>query len=123
MVTYRKGTFVFPAEETHAASFVRLLLAIVSLKRLVLLNYSKLNATLETKYRHEIEMAKFSSDDDNDEIQLRSDSTDGWGSEVEDNGWIIDDIIDPTLKEEVLSVLKISSWKMTLSHIMTGKSL
>lgn len=105
MVTYRKGTFFFPAEETHAASFARLLLAIVSLKRLVLLNYSKLNATLEAKYRYEIEMAKFSSDDDKDDIQLRSDSTAGWDPEVEDNDWI-DDTIDLGLKEEVLSALK-----------------
>ncbi|KAI8063437.1 uncharacterized protein B0P05DRAFT_555882 [Gilbertella persicaria] len=105
MITYIKGTFAFPAEETHAASFARLLLAVLSLKRLVMINYSKLNAALETKYRYEIEMAKFSTDDDIDETQLRSDSTAGWDIE-EDNDWMVDDETDYILREEVLSVLK-----------------
>ncbi|KAI8638294.1 hypothetical protein BD408DRAFT_423303 [Parasitella parasitica] len=74
LITYRKGSFAMPKEETHAASFAHVLAAVLSLRRLVHSNYTKLNIILEAKYAHELETMYFSSDD---ETNFRSDSTAG----------------------------------------------
>ncbi|CAO3645412.1 unnamed protein product [Mucor hiemalis] len=50
LITYRKDTFSVPKDESHAASFAHLLAAVLSLRRLVYLNYTKLNIILEAKY-------------------------------------------------------------------------
>ncbi|KAG1166784.1 hypothetical protein G6F55_005953 [Rhizopus delemar] len=72
LVTYRKGSFAVSKDEFHAASFAHVLVAVLSLRRLVYSNYTKLNIILEAKYAHELETMYFSSDD---EINFRSDST------------------------------------------------
>ncbi|CAO0801908.1 unnamed protein product [Mucor circinelloides] len=74
LITYRKGSFAVPKEETHAASFARVLTAVLSLRRLVYSNYTKLNIILEAKYAHGLETMYFSSDD---ETNFRSDSAAG----------------------------------------------
>ncbi|CAO3668324.1 unnamed protein product [Umbelopsis ramanniana] len=71
-VTYRKGMFSMPKNVLHMSEFAKLLLAVLSLRRLVLKNYKKLNLISEAKQRDQVEMLRF--DDDNDVI-LRSDST------------------------------------------------
>ncbi|KAI8076927.1 hypothetical protein BDF21DRAFT_464131 [Thamnidium elegans] len=72
LVTYKKGSFSVPKDETHAASFAHVLAAVLSLRRLVYTNYTKLNVIMEAKYAHELETMHFSSDD---ETFFRSDST------------------------------------------------
>jgi hypothetical protein len=74
LVTYRRGSFCMPKDESHCASFATLLAAMLSLKRLVFLNYSKLNAVLEAKYRHQFEMMTFETEDENEFLFL-SEST------------------------------------------------
>ncbi|KAL9556678.1 hypothetical protein MBANPS3_001764 [Mucor bainieri] len=74
LVTYRKGTFTVPKDENHTAAFAKILAAVLSLRRLVYLNYDKLNTILEAKYAHQLDTMHFSSDN---ESNFRSDSTEG----------------------------------------------
>lgn len=74
LITYIKGSFTMPKDETQCASFAVLLVAMLSLKRRAFLNYSKLNAILEAKSRYEIEMMNFDPEDENDFV-FRSEST------------------------------------------------
>ncbi|CEG63025.1 hypothetical protein RMATCC62417_00238 [Rhizopus microsporus] len=64
-----------PKDESHCVSFAILLAAMILLKRQVFLNYSKLNAVLEAKCRHQIEMMVFETENEN-EILFLSESTD-----------------------------------------------
>lgn len=66
---------MMPKEETHTASFARLLAAVLSLKRLVLINYAKLNTVLETKHTRELQTMQLSEED---EFNLQSDSIEGY---------------------------------------------
>ncbi|KAL4214189.1 hypothetical protein AB4K20DRAFT_1879200 [Rhizopus microsporus] len=59
LITYRKGSFCMPKNESQCVPFAILLAAMLSLKRRVFLNYSKLNAVFEAKCRHQIEMNSF----------------------------------------------------------------
>lgn len=43
LVTYKKGSFSVPKDEIHAASFVHVVAAALSLRRLVYANYTKLH--------------------------------------------------------------------------------
>ncbi|KAI8991176.1 hypothetical protein BDF20DRAFT_997108 [Mycotypha africana] len=97
--------FFMPAEETHGASFARLLTAVLSLKRVVLLNYTKLNRLLQPKYNHEIEMMRFSID--NEDLLLRSDSSAGLDLQDKQNmGNLVVDCIDNALEEEMSTAIK-----------------
>ncbi|KAI9260973.1 hypothetical protein EDC94DRAFT_660003 [Helicostylum pulchrum] len=69
-ITYRKGTFTTPKERSRTAGFSKLLVAVVSLKRLVFNNY----AVLEAKQTYEIQTMQF---EEEDELNLASDSTEG----------------------------------------------
>lgn len=48
-ITYSRGTFDVQKEFGHGLTFARLLAAVLSLRRLVYLNYKKLNCLLQTK--------------------------------------------------------------------------
>ncbi|KAG2210274.1 hypothetical protein INT47_003259 [Mucor saturninus] len=72
-ITYNKGTFEVPKESGHGATFARLLAAVLSLRRLVYLNYKKLNNLLQTKQSYSLEQLYFSEDDE--DILFKSDST------------------------------------------------
>ncbi|RCH86344.1 hypothetical protein CU097_009498, partial [Rhizopus azygosporus] len=63
-----------PKDESHYVSFAILLAAMPSLKRQVFLNYSRLNAVLEAKCRHQIEMMAFETENEN-ELLFLSEST------------------------------------------------
>ncbi|KAG2216885.1 hypothetical protein INT45_004569 [Circinella minor] len=78
-----QSSYTIPKEENHAASFARLLAADLSLKRLVLTNYTKFNTVLETKHIHELQTVQFSEED---EINSRSDSTEGYEAQKDECG-------------------------------------
>lgn len=59
-----------PKERSRTAGFLKLLVAVVSLKRLVFNNY----AVLEAKQTYEIQTMQF---EEEDELNLASDSTEG----------------------------------------------
>lgn len=101
LVTYRKGTFSVPKDETHAASFAHLLAAVLSLRRLVYLNYTKLNVILEAKYTYEIETMYFESDS---ETNFRSDSTAGLEYEERTDSNIIDDELETQILHTLCDV-------------------
>lgn len=68
-----------PKIVNNLASFAQTLAAVLSLKRLVYLNYRKINVILEAKRRHAIEFMHFQAGEtDDDVILLRSDSTVGY---------------------------------------------
>ncbi|KAG1296131.1 hypothetical protein G6F66_003737 [Rhizopus arrhizus] len=93
------SVYMMPKEETHTASFAISLAAILSLKRLVFINYTKLNTVLEIKHTHELQTMQFFEED---EFNLRSDSTEGYENqedEYETNA------IDPHLESDILSAL------------------
>lgn len=73
ILTYKKGVFSFPNSIKHLPEFSKLLLAIISLKRIVKLNYAKFILILEEKYKQEIERLNFSEDSLN-EISFVSNS-------------------------------------------------
>ncbi|KAG1136936.1 hypothetical protein G6F37_011625 [Rhizopus arrhizus] len=80
-ITYKKDSYMMPKEETHTASFAISLAAILSLKRLVFINYTKLNTVLEIKHTHELQTMQFFEED---EFILRSDSTEGYENQEDE---------------------------------------
>lgn len=102
LITYIKGSFTMPKDETHCASFAVLLVAMLSLKRRAFLNYSKLNAILEAKSRYEIEMMNFDPEDENDFV-FRSESTEE--IEARENDKNNEKEMDGELEEELLNEL------------------
>ncbi|KAI7896190.1 uncharacterized protein EV154DRAFT_541627 [Mucor mucedo] len=52
----------FPISSRHSPEFSKLLLAILSLKRTVKLNYAKFNLILEEKYKNEVKTLNFADD-------------------------------------------------------------
>ncbi|KAI7897043.1 uncharacterized protein EV154DRAFT_546908 [Mucor mucedo] len=80
----------------HGASFARLLADVLSLSRLVYLNYKKLNSLLQTKQSYSLEQLYFSEDDEN--ILFKSDSN--APDEFFDNR--INNTINEGLKERIL---------------------
>ncbi|KAG1322911.1 hypothetical protein G6F62_009970 [Rhizopus arrhizus] len=106
LVTYKKGSFSVPKDEIHAASFAHVLAAVLSLRRLVYANYTKLNVILEAKHAHELETMYFYSDD---ETFFWSDSTADLEhqDEVQDIDAQISgcENIDPELETHILQAL------------------
>ena len=98
-ITYKKGVYMMPKEETHTASFAISLAAILSLKRLVFINYTKLNTVLEIKHTHELQTMQFFEED---EFNLRSDSTEGYENQEDEYKT---NAIDPHLESDILSAL------------------
>ncbi|CEI95844.1 hypothetical protein RMCBS344292_10021 [Rhizopus microsporus] len=92
---YNKGVFVVPKIVNNLASFAQTLAAVLSLKRLVYLNYRKINAILETKRQHNIEFMHFQGGEADDDILLRSDSTAGYDSNNDEQ------IINFDLEEDI----------------------
>ncbi|GAN04164.1 hypothetical protein MAM1_0056c03624 [Mucor ambiguus] len=68
-----------PKDENHIASFANVLAAVLSLRRLVYLNYGKLNTILVAKYAHQSDTTHFSIDN---ESNFRFDSTEGLQQEI-----------------------------------------
>ncbi|KAI7896141.1 uncharacterized protein EV154DRAFT_281485 [Mucor mucedo] len=89
MLIYRKGCYSFPISSRHSPEFSKLLLAILSLKRTVKLNYAKFNLILEEKYKNEVKTLNF-SDDHLSEISITSDSTNS-DIESEDSNYKLED--------------------------------
>ncbi|KAG1372077.1 hypothetical protein G6F61_011369 [Rhizopus arrhizus] len=100
-VTYKKGTFIIPKVINYLASFSQTLAAVLSLKRLVYLNYKKLNIILETKKKFELELMQFQHDNDNDEFSFRSDSTEGYENNNDEPKFI-----DLNLDEDIIEALQ-----------------
>ncbi|KAG1471538.1 hypothetical protein G6F56_002068 [Rhizopus delemar] len=71
-ITYKKGAFSMPKSFNHLAELSKLLLAVLSLRRLVLSNYKKMNLIMKEKQREELLLLDF---EDEDSLCLRSDST------------------------------------------------
>ncbi|KAI7898814.1 uncharacterized protein BX663DRAFT_489759 [Cokeromyces recurvatus] len=96
-----KDTFSVPKNENHTASFAHVLAAVLSLRRLVYLNYTKLNTILEAKYAHELEKMYFSSDN---ELYFRSDSSadEEQQEEIKTNSH---KTIDPELETNIIQAL------------------
>ncbi|CAO3659958.1 unnamed protein product [Rhizopus stolonifer] len=98
-ISYNKGVFVVPKIVNNLASFAQTLAVILSLKRLVYLNYCKINIIIETKRRHDIEFMYFQGDE-TDDILLRSDNTAGYDSNNDEQ------IIDFDLEEDITEALQ-----------------
>ncbi|KAI8077126.1 hypothetical protein BDF21DRAFT_385000 [Thamnidium elegans] len=99
-ISYNKGVFVVPKIVNNLASFAQTLAAVLSLKRLVYLNYRKINVILEAKRRHDIEFMHFQGDETDDDILLRSDSTAGYDSNSDEQ------IIDFDLEEDITEAIQ-----------------
>ncbi|GAA5816024.1 hypothetical protein MFLAVUS_009546 [Mucor flavus] len=82
MLIYKKGSYSFPISSRHSPEFSKLLLAILSLKRTVKLNYAKFNLILEEKYKNEVKTLNF-ADGIFNEVSFMSNSTNSDG-EYED---------------------------------------
>lgn len=100
-LVYKKGHFSMPKTVSHMAEFSKLLLAVLSLRRLVLRNYRRLNIILEEKRRNEIEM--LSLDEDNDFL-LRSDST--VEAELNNDNNSVKEDMDAGLEQTLLKAIK-----------------
>ncbi|KAI8364044.1 hypothetical protein EDC96DRAFT_594266 [Choanephora cucurbitarum] len=59
MLNYKKESYSFPISSRHSSEFSKLLLAILSLKRTVKLNYAKFDVFLEGKYKNEDKALNF----------------------------------------------------------------
>ncbi|KAG0772639.1 hypothetical protein G6F22_015568 [Rhizopus arrhizus] len=62
ILTYVKGSFQVPVSVKHLPEFSKLLMAVISLKRVVNLSYAKFTLILEEKYKQEIENLVFDDD-------------------------------------------------------------
>ncbi|EPB84857.1 hypothetical protein HMPREF1544_08359 [Mucor circinelloides 1006PhL] len=82
MLIYKKGSYSFPISSRHSPEFSKLLLAILSLKRTVKLNYAKFSLILEEKYKNEVKTLNF-ADGIFNEVSFTSNSTNS-GGEYED---------------------------------------
>lgn len=89
-----------PVSVNHLTEFSKLLLGVLSLRRLVYKNYQKMNIILKEKQKQEI--AFLDVYDDGNDLTLRSDSTSpSEGDEVEDE----DNTIDCDLEAELLNII------------------
>lgn len=100
-LVYKKGTFSMPKSVSHMAEFSRLILAVLSLRRLVLRNYRMLNMILEAKRRNQIEMLSFDEDVD---YLLRSDST--VDAEFDNDDGSVKEEMNPELEKTLLAAIK-----------------
>ncbi|KAG2199584.1 hypothetical protein INT47_012184 [Mucor saturninus] len=82
IITYKKGEFSLPTSGRHASELGRLLMAVISLKRVAKHNYAKFILILEEKYKREVETLNFDNAGLN-ETSFLSDSTDSTGSDSE----------------------------------------
>lgn len=85
ILTYAKGSFQVPVSVNHLPEFSKLLMAVISLKRVVKLNYAKFTLILEEKYKQEIENLAF-DDDPLNEMSFVSNSTDSDSEEGQNDG-------------------------------------
>ncbi|KAG1055513.1 hypothetical protein G6F43_002532 [Rhizopus delemar] len=99
-VTYKKGVFIIPKTANHLTSFSQTLSAVLSLKRLVHLNYKKINVILETRKKFELEQMHFQCDDD-DKFNFRSDSPQGYENINDEPKFI-----DLNLEEDITEALQ-----------------
>ncbi|KAI9470529.1 MAG: hypothetical protein EXX96DRAFT_622742 [Benjaminiella poitrasii] len=88
-----------PKDETHCASFAIILSAMISLNRLVVLNYTKLNAIIEAKARYKVEMMEFDFQD-SDGFTFSSESTKGEEDEEDEQEMCLD------LENEIIKELE-----------------
>lgn len=96
ILTYKKGVFNMPISAKHLSGFSRLLMAVLSLKRVVKLNYAKFTLILEEKYKQETETLNF-SDDPSNEISFVSNSTNSDCEEEDKNDEDIEDFVERTM--------------------------
>lgn len=129
IITYKKGIFSFPLSENHLPEFTKLLMAIISLKRLVKLNYSKFTLILEEKYEPEISVLKFDNNLFN-EVSFVSNSTNSDGEEEEDENEEEDkDFVERTklkldpLKPNEEGLKQFSDWEDMLVFEMSKNEL
>ncbi|CEP17553.1 hypothetical protein [Parasitella parasitica] len=122
--TYKKGVFGFPISIKHLPEFSQLLMAIISLKRIVKLNYAKFILILEEKYKQEIERLNFSEDSLN-EISFVSNSTNSdCESEEEgdqddkDDGDFVERIKEKLdqMKPDEQGLKKFSDWEVSFNR-------
>lgn len=73
VLSYRKGEFTMPISSKYASDFAKLVMAIISLKRIVVHNYEKFALILDEKCKQELSYLSFSEVHD---ITFREDSTD-----------------------------------------------
>ena len=85
ILTYVKGSFQVPVSVKHLPEFSKLLMAVISLKRVVNLSYAKFTLILEEKYKQEIENLVF-DDDPLNEVSFVSNSTDSDSEEGQNDG-------------------------------------
>lgn len=85
ILTYMKGSFQVPVSVKHLPEFSKLLMAVISLKRVVKLSYAKFTLILEEKYKQEIENLVF-DDDPLNEVSFVSNSTDSDSEEGQNDG-------------------------------------
>ncbi|KAI7896140.1 uncharacterized protein EV154DRAFT_547796 [Mucor mucedo] len=122
MLIYRKGCYSFPISSRHSPEFSKLLLAILSLKRTVKLNYAKFNLILEKKYKNEVKTLNF-ADDHSSEISITSDSTNS-DIESEDSNYKPEDkdfventkVMLDELKEEEKGLKRFHDWEDMLLY-------
>lgn len=94
ILTYSKGSFSFPISMKHLPEFATLLMAILSLKRTVKMNYAKFSLILEEKYKQEIKTLDF-EDDPFNEISFVSNSTNIDSEEEEEE----EEMPDPVMQD------------------------
>ncbi|KAI7904274.1 uncharacterized protein BX663DRAFT_530378 [Cokeromyces recurvatus] len=92
ILTYVKGSFHVPVSASHLPEFSKLLMAVISLKRMAKLNYAKFTLILEEKYKQEIENLMFDHDP-LDGMSFVSDSTDS----NQKSEYDIEDFVENTL--------------------------
>ncbi|KAG1584197.1 hypothetical protein G6F48_008045 [Rhizopus delemar] len=128
ILTYKKGTFHIPVSVRHLSEFSKLLMAVISLKRIVKLNYTKFTLILEEKYKNEIENLVFDEEFLN-EVSFISNSTDSNNGEAEtdEDEKNNDDFVETTLakiknlKMDEKGLKKFSDWEDLLLHDRTKR--
>ncbi|ORE01592.1 hypothetical protein BCV72DRAFT_320912 [Rhizopus microsporus var. microsporus] len=128
ILTYKKGTFHIPVSVRHLPEFSKLLMAVISLKRIVKLNYTKFTLILKEKYKNEIENLVFDEEFLN-EVSFISNSTDSNNGEAEtdEDEKNNDDFVETTLakiknlKMDEKGLKKFSNWEDLLLHDRTKR--
>ncbi|KAG2199585.1 hypothetical protein INT47_012185 [Mucor saturninus] len=103
IITYKKGELNMPILERHTSDHGRLLMAVISLKRVAKHNYAKFILILEEKFKREVETLNFDNAGLN-ETSFLSDSTDSTGSDSECGNY--QDENDEEFVETVMTKIK-----------------
>lgn len=128
ILTYTKGTFHITVSVRHFPEFSKLLMAVISLKRVVKLNYTKFTLIFEEKYQKEIENLAFDEEFLN-ETSFISNSTDSNNedAETDEDKENNDDFVETTLskiknlKMDEKGLKKFSDWEDLLLHDRTKR--